>query len=126
MIWLSGLEPLQPGCATDCDLKILSVLYKSKQLVPETKCFHVFHVMITDEIPVTILQAYMSLPRHIHKGVLIRRNIASDLHAAAVANNFAKKLRKRLRRKMFERNYSFFYHCLLSCGCVLFQKHYIE
>ena len=29
-----------------------------------------------------------------------------------VANNFAKKLRKHLRRKMFEGNYSIFHHCL--------------
>ena len=27
---------------------------------------------------------------------------------------------------MFERNYSFFHHCLLSCRCVMFQKQYFE
>ena len=27
---------------------------------------------------------------------------------------------------MFERNYSFFHHCLLSCRCVIFQKQYFE
>ena len=38
---------------TDCDLKILNVLYKNqKQLVFEKKCFHpFFHVIITNEVP---------------------------------------------------------------------------
>ena len=27
---------------------------------------------------------------------------------------------------MFERNYSFFHHCLSSCRCVMFQKQYFE
>ena len=77
------LKPLYPSFATDCDLKILSVLLKSKQWVFEKKCFHVlFHVIITKEVPVTILQAYRSFPRHIRKGVLIRQSIASDLSTA--------------------------------------------
>ena len=51
--------------------------------------------MITNKVPVTILQAYFSLPRHIHKGTLIRRIITSDLCIAVgcqqlVASNFAK------------------------------------
>ena len=46
--------------------------------------------MITNEIPVTILLAYFSLPRHIRKGMLIRRIITSDLCAQLVASNFAK------------------------------------
>ena len=27
---------------------------------------------------------------------------------------------------MFERNYSFFHHCMLSCRYVMFQKQYFE
>ena len=62
--------PLHPSCATDCDLKILRVLYKSKLLIFEKKCPPVwFHVIIANEATVTIMQAYMSLPRHIRKGV---------------------------------------------------------
>ena len=41
------------------------------------KNFHaLFHVIITNEVPVAILQAFMSLPSHIRKGVSIRRNTA--------------------------------------------------
>ena len=77
-----GLKPLHPSCATDCNLQILSVL-KNQNSRSLKICFHVlFYVIITDEVPVTILQAYMSLPRHIGKGVLIRRSIASDLCTA--------------------------------------------
>ena len=67
-------------------------------------------------VPVTILQAYIYLSRHIRKGVLIRRNIASDLCDTAVGcQQYRKKLRKRQRRIMFERTYSFFHHCVLPC-----------
>ena len=42
--------------------------------------YHVlFYVIIPNEVPVAILQAYISVSRHISKSVLIRRNIASDL-----------------------------------------------
>ena len=74
-----GLKPLYLGCAPDCDLKILSVLQKSKQLVFK-KIYRV---------PVMILLAYISLSRLILKGVFIRRNIASDLTQHLVASNFA-------------------------------------
>ena len=74
-----GLKPLHSSCATDCDLKILSVLQKSKQRVFEKKFARIAHVIITNEVSLTILQACMSLPRHIRKGVLIRRSIASNL-----------------------------------------------
>ena len=37
--------------------------------------------------PVTILQAYIYLSRHIRKGMLIGRNIASDLCDTAVGWN---------------------------------------
>ena len=52
----------------------------------------------------TILQACLSLPRHIRKGVLIRQNNAPDLCVTAVGcQQFCKEWRKRQRR--FERNY---------------------
>ena len=46
--------------------------------------------MITNEVPVTIQQAYFSLPRHIRKSMLIRWIITSDLGTAMIASNFAK------------------------------------
>ena len=46
--------------------------------------------MITNKIPVTILQAYFSLPRHTGKDMLVRRIITSDLCTQLVASNFAK------------------------------------
>ena len=44
------------------------------------------------EIPVTIQQAYMSLPQHIRKGVLIRRiGILRQIYTQQlIAKNFAK------------------------------------
>ena len=81
------------------------------------KCFHVlFHVMITNEVSVTILQAYFSLPRHIRKGMLMRWIITSDLCKAVGCQQFRKESRKLQRRIMFERNYSFYHHC--SCIAV--------
>ena len=68
----------------------------------------------------------MSLPRHIRKDVLIRRNIASDLCTAVGCQHFFKETRKRQRRTMFERYCSFFRHCLLSCRSVMFQKQNFE
>ena len=63
-----------------------------------------------------ILQAYIYLWRHIREGVLLRRNIAPDLHDTAVGClQFRKKSRKRRRRIMFERTYCFFHHCVLPC-----------
>ena len=43
------------------------------------------------EVPVTILQAYISLPRYIRKGMLIRRIIASDLCTAVNCQQFCKE-----------------------------------
>ena len=63
--------------------------------------------MITNEVPVTILQAYFSLPRHIRKDILIRRIITSDLRTAVGCLQFRNESRKLRRRIMFERNYSF-------------------
>ena len=79
--------------------------------------YHVlFNVIITNEVPVAILQAYVSLSRHIRKDVLIRQNIASDLCDTAVGcQQFRKESRKRPKRIMFGRNYSFFHYCMLSC-----------
>ena len=69
-----------------------------------------FHVMITDEVPVTILQAYFSLPRHIRKGRLIDRLLHQFSVKRLVASNFAKESRKLKRKIMFEHNYSFYHH----------------
>ena len=67
-------------------------------------------------VPETILQAYIYLSRLIRKGVLIRRNIASDLCDTAVGcQQFRKKSIKRQGRIMFERTYSFFHHCVWPC-----------
>ena len=76
-------------------------------------------------VPVTILQD-ISLPRHVCKNELIRRNIASDLCTAVGCQQFRKESRKRQKKIMFERNYFFFHHCLLFCRCVMFQKQYFE
>ena len=79
-------------------------------------CHVLFYVIIANEAPVTILQAYISLSRRIRKSVLIRRNIASDLcHTAVGCQQFRKEWRKRPKRIMFGRNNSFFHHCVLSC-----------
>ena len=75
-----------------------------------------FDVIITNEVPVRILQAYISLSRHIRKGVLIRRTIASDLCDTVVGSQqFRKESKKRPKRIMFESIYSFFHHFVLSC-----------
>ena len=55
--------------------------------------FHVlFQVIRTNEVPVTILQAYISIPRHIRKGVLIRRIIASQLCTVVGGQQFCNTL----------------------------------
>ena len=52
-----GFKPLHPGYATDWEVKIFSVLQKIKTTSLSKKCFHVLiHVIITSEVPVTILQ----------------------------------------------------------------------
>ena len=64
-----------------------------------------FYVIITNEVPETILQAYISLSGHICKGVQIRRNIGSDLCDTAVGcQQFRKESKKRPKRNMFGRN----------------------
>ena len=83
MIWLEGasasLAPF-PSWAIDCDLKKFECALKNKNSWPFEKCFHVlFQVIITNEVPVSILHAYIPIPRHIRKGVFIRRVIASHL-----------------------------------------------
>ena len=91
------------------------------------KCFHVlFHARITNEVQVTFLPAYISLPRHIRKGKLERRIVAADLRTAVGCQQFRKASRKRQRRIMFECNYSFYHYCLLSCRYMMFQKQYFE
>ena len=51
-----------------------------------------FYAIITNKVPVTILQAYISLSRRIRKGVLIRRKILRRIYVTQqlVASNFAK------------------------------------
>ena len=78
--------------------------------------------MITNEVPLTKLQAHISLPRHIRKGVTIKRVIASDLGTAAGCQQLCKKDRECQRTIMFKRNYSFLRHYLLLCHYVMFQK----
>ena len=66
---------------------------KLKQLVYK-KSFHVLlQAIITNEVPVTILQAYISLPRHIRKGALIRRFLASHICTAVDCQEFRKASR---------------------------------
>ena len=92
------------------------------------KCFHVgllFHVIITNELPLTILQAYVSLPRHIRKGMLLKW-ILRQMTTEVGSQRFRKASKKRQGRIMFERIYSFFHHCLLSFRYVMFQKQYFE
>ena len=45
-------------------------------------------------LPVTILQAYISLPRHFRKGALVRQIIASHLCAAVGCQQFRQESRK--------------------------------
>ena len=54
-----------------------------------------------------ILHAYISLPLHNCKDMLIKRNIALDLCTAIGCLQFRKESRNLQRRIMFERNYSF-------------------
>ena len=79
-------------------------------------------VIITNEVPVTILQVYILIRRHIRKGVLIRLIIASHLCTADGGQQFRKEWRKLQTRIMFERYYSFFQYCLLFYRYVMFQK----
>ena len=91
--------------------------------------FHVlFHAIITNEVPVTILQAYMSLPRHIRNGMLIRQNIVTDLCTAGGSQQFCKESRKRQRRITLNGIIPFpsLSAVLLSCRCVMFQEQYFE
>ena len=50
--------------------------------------------MITNQVPVTILQAYFSVPQHIRKSMLIRWIITSDLCTAVGRQQFRKESRK--------------------------------
>ena len=94
--------------------------------------------MITNQE--TILQAYISISRHIRKRFATQmcarpmvwetlneyrisknENLGSSVHRAN-----KKRLRKRQTRIMFERYYSFLHHCLLSWGYVMLQKKYFE
>ena len=54
--------------------------------------------MITNEVLVTIFQAYLFFPRHIRKDMLIRWIITSDLCTAVGWQQFRKQSRKLQRR----------------------------
>ena len=83
---------LRPKINLECALKKTAGLLK--------KCFHLlFQVIITNEIPVTLLEAYIPIPRHIRKGVLIRRIIGSHYVKQLVASNFANK-RENFKREL--------------------------
>ena len=75
-----------------------------------------------NEVPVTILKAYIPIPRHILKGVLIRRIIGSHLCTPVGGQQFYKESRKLQARIIFEHYYYFFHYCLLSCRNVMLQK----
>ena len=121
---MGGKAPLapSPGCATDCVLKNLECsLKKQKQLV--LKSFYVsFQVIIINEVPVAILWAYILIPRHNRKILLISRIFASHYCTAVGGQQFHKESRKLQTRIMFERYCSIFHYCLLFCRYVMFQK----
>ena len=77
--------------------------------------------MITNEVPAPILYGYIPIPRHIRKGVLIRRIIESHFCTAVGGQQFRKESRKLQMRIKIERYYSFFHYCLLSCRYVMLQ-----
>ena len=53
-----------------------------------------FQVIITNEVPVTILSAYIPIPQRIRKGVLIRRIIVSHLCTAVGGQQFREESKK--------------------------------
>ena len=86
-------------------------------------CFHVlFQVIITNKIPVMLVQSYIPILRHIRKVVLIRRIIGSHLCKTVGGQQFCKQSRKLQTRMMFENYYSFFHHCRSSSRYVMLQK----
>ena len=92
------------------------------------KSFHLFfHVISTNALPVTVLLAYTSLPRHIREDMLQDGlYCVIDLCTEVGCQQFRKEPRKRQRRIVLELNYSFYYHCLLSCLYAMFQKQYFQ
>ena len=70
--------------------------------------------MITNEVPVTILQGYKALRRYIRKDRLITQINTSNLYTAVGCQQFREDSRKLQGRIMFERNYSFYHP-----GCCL-------
>ena len=78
--------------------------------------------MITNEVSVTNLLAYVPNSRHIRKGVLIRRIIASHLCTAVGRQQFREESRKLQKRIMFEHYYFFFHFYLSLCRYVLLQR----
>ena len=66
----------------------------------------------------------MSLTRHIRKGVLKTEYCVTFIYSGWLPAIPQRIEKKQQRRIMFERNYFFFHHWLLSCRGVLFQKQY--
>ena len=79
-------------------------------------------VIIANEVPVTILSAYIPISRRIRKGVLIWRIIASHLCTTVGRQQFREKSRKLQKIIIFERYYFFSHYCLLSCRYVMLQR----
>ena len=75
------------------------------------------YFIIIDEALLAILLAYISLARHIRRGAQIGRFFESGLCTAVNCQQFRKESRKRQRRIMFERNYSFF--SIIVCCLVI-------
>ena len=99
MIWLKGVDdPFTPssGLRDWQRPKInLECALKTKTAGILKECFHeLFQVIITNEIPVTLLKAFIPIARHIRKGVLIRRIIGSRLCKAVGGQQFCKQSRK--------------------------------
>ena len=109
-----------PGCATDCDLKKIECAQENqKQLF-----FLMFSRIVLGHnhwrsTSNNSTQAYILIPRHIRKDVLIRQIIASHLCTAIGGHQFRKESTKLQTRIVFERYYSFF---TIACYLVFWCK----
>ena len=80
----------------------------------------IFYVIISNEVPVTILQASMSLRRHTHKGMLIR--ILRQIYVEQlISSNFAKNRENVQGELCLNVFIPFSIIVCLSCRCVMFQ-----
>ena len=69
-----------------------------------------FYVIITNKVPVTVMQAYMSLPRYIRKGMLIRWIITSDLCCCCCSAYLSSCLRTASDANLLDDPHTF--HCV--------------